>query len=471
MVQGNVNLLLLIGFVFILCNLNECADNPYVTIKWGKIKGAYKEINGTKIAKFIGIPYAEAPINELRFAKPRSLQKPNDGVFDATKPLTHCINMPKSGFNNKDDSRFLEGENCLTLSIWSPAKSLENQSLKPVLIYIHGGAFIMDGHREPMLEPDLISSYGDIVVVTMKYRMGVFGCLFADREDVPGNVLLDDQALAIEWIYDNIQYFGGDPEQITLSGLSAGSISVALHYLNPNINRLIKRVIMRSGAVVTDLEESQEIAVKRFETIAKKVSCWSEKDVDQTVRCLRQANADDLKNAYMMSSKEMKLPTNIPYCIVRKGIYSQTDSDLRLNSGNIPKNIPSLITSMEDEGSIILLTLAFDPKADLVTNFKKLAPVMMPGITDGEVDDLIQLYFAGILSNNNYDNLKAMTDLLTDRYFICPSIWFAEKTMDQNNVYTAKYVHMSKSFGKIEPKLVFDQTYGPRHAADMVYCK
>lgn len=471
--EQNLFFLLLAFLIYYLFSYepNESDKSVYITIKWGTIKGAYKEINGRKVAKFIGIPYAEPPINELRFAKPRPLQKVNQGIFDATKQLIHCINMPNIEFNGHDNPQFLEGENCLNLNIWTPANSLKHQTLKPVLIYIHGGGFLLDEHRLPMLEPDLLSSYGDIVVVTIKYRMGIFGCLFADRKDVPGNVALDDQALAIEWVYDNIKYFGGDEKQITLSGLSAGSVSVALHFLNKDVNRLFKRVIMRSGAVTTNLEESVDIAKKRFKTIAEEVSCWSDKDMDQTVDCLRRANVDDLTMAYMMSSKSLNLPTNFPYCIVRKGIYSQTDSDTRLNEGNVPQNMEILITTMQDEGSIILGTLKFDLTTDVITNFRNLASGMIPTIIDGDVDDLISLYFGGIISNGIYDSYKAMVDLLTDRYFVCPSIWFAEKTMDQNTVYTGKYVQMSKTFEQLEPKLIFDQTFGPRHAADMVYCK
>ncbi|XP_074602207.1 cholinesterase 1-like [Brevipalpus obovatus] len=103
-----------------------------------------------------------------------------------------------------------------------------------------------------------------MVVVLIKCRLGVLGCLFADHDDMPGNVNLQDQAMAMEWVHKNIKNFGGDPDQVTLSDLSAGSVSVALHFMNPKAQPLFNRIISESVAVSTDLSESVETSKRRF---------------------------------------------------------------------------------------------------------------------------------------------------------------------------------------------------------------
>ena len=108
-------------------------------------------------------------------------------------------------------------------------------SPKPVLIWIHGGAFVTGTSIDLFTRPILTPLRSNIVFVSMNYRLGSFGFLYADekRDDAPGNVGLYDQLLAIKWVDDNIGAFGGDPKQITLHGASSGSISVSLHILSP----------------------------------------------------------------------------------------------------------------------------------------------------------------------------------------------------------------------------------------------
>ncbi|XP_074600724.1 acetylcholinesterase-1-like [Brevipalpus obovatus] len=465
-------------FIFVVVTANE---DSFVTIKWGKIRGQVSELESKKVAQFIGIPYAEPPVGQYRFRKPRPLEGKfkGDGVFDATKPRTYCVEssfpVPDTDPDQLADNK-PESEDCLTLDVWSPVESLSasESDLRPVLVFIPGGGFLIDDSRKRDQRGDIMAARGDIVVVIVRYRLGVFGCLFGDRDDMPGNLPLEDQSLALEWVRDNIQYFGGDSEKVTISGLSAGSISVSLHYMKPGARSLFHQAILQSGAIKTDVEESIDDAMKRMRYVAKKVGC-GDKSLEKTINCLREVDLRKLAKAYHESGFNMENKLNMPVCLVNKGIYSQTGADRRLINGDIPKNIATLVTVMQDEGTVMSAIFAFDKTKSYLDNIRYLAPVWSPSIRDEQIEDLIRLYFGGIVKDLTdvkqitHQTSKAILMMLSDRYFRCPSIWFAEKVMNSSSVHTAEYVEISDHVSSLPPPLVYRTDYGTRHGADSLY--
>jgi para-nitrobenzyl esterase len=144
-----------------------------------------------------------------------------------------------------------QSEDCLYLNIWTP-----KQISKPlaVMIWIHGGAFVSGSSSEPFYNGNTLSDVGNVIVVTLNYRLGILGFMTSDylKDEDPthptsGNYGLLDQNMAIKWVYENISNFGGDPSNITIFGESAGSMSVCLHMIMPISKGLFKRVIMQSG--------------------------------------------------------------------------------------------------------------------------------------------------------------------------------------------------------------------------------
>ncbi|GII58091.1 carboxylic ester hydrolase [Planotetraspora thailandica] len=192
------------------------------------------------LAVFLGIPYAQPPVGALRFAAPRP---PHtwDGVRDATDygpPPPQSWPLPAA---------MPTGTEWLTLNVWSP--DLGGARL-PVLVWIHGGAYIAGASSDPMYDAAPIASHG-LVVVTINYRVGVEG--FAQIEGAPANRGLLDQIAALEWVKRNISAFGGDPERITVAGQSAGAGSIAALLTMPRAVGLFGRAITHSvpGACCT----------------------------------------------------------------------------------------------------------------------------------------------------------------------------------------------------------------------------
>ncbi|CAG0968442.1 acetylcholinesterase [Myxococcaceae bacterium] len=206
---------------------------------------------------FLGIPYAEPPVGDLRFAPPR--------------PVTHWAHVrpafrfgptcPQMEDEFEPASLLHQDEDCLSLNIWTPG--LDSKK-RPVVVYIHGGGFIEGGSGDPLYDGEHLARRGDIVVASLNYRVAALGFLsldsFGPEFSGSGNLALQDQTAALVWIESNIDRFGGDPDRITIMGESAGSTSVLFHMISPASKGLFQRAIAQSGAV--NLARTPEQAAK-----------------------------------------------------------------------------------------------------------------------------------------------------------------------------------------------------------------
>ncbi|CAG2102395.1 unnamed protein product [Medioppia subpectinata] len=207
------------------------------------VRGRTLHVLDTNVDQFLGIPYAEPPVGKHRFAKPEPILKPFPNIIDATKLKYSCIQPPNIYI--KPELHY--SEDCLVLNIWTP----NTTALKPVMFWIYGGGLTMGSIFQEWYNGSALAT-NDVVVVSVNYRLGPFGFLYGDREDAPGNVGLYDQLLALKWVRENAHTFGGDRDQITIFGESAGSWSVSAHILSPLSKGLFKRAIMESGALIED---------------------------------------------------------------------------------------------------------------------------------------------------------------------------------------------------------------------------
>ncbi|MHA1459354.1 MAG: carboxylesterase/lipase family protein [Promethearchaeota archaeon] len=210
-----------------------------IETKSGKIQG-YKE-DGVEIFK--GIPYAETPIDDLRFSPPVA-KKQWEEVLDATK-YGHCAFQGHTQLEDIMGKLQPESEDCLNLNIWTP--SVDNKK-RPVMFWIHGGAFIMGGGIDTMYDGSALARRGDVVVVTINYRLGALGYLYLPG--VTANVGQLDQILALKWVHDNIELFGGDLNNVTIFGESAGGYSVVTLAAMPAAKGLFHRIIAQSAPVI-----------------------------------------------------------------------------------------------------------------------------------------------------------------------------------------------------------------------------
>ncbi|MFX1452379.1 MAG: carboxylesterase/lipase family protein [Promethearchaeota archaeon] len=210
-----------------------------IETKSGKIQG-YTE-NGLEIFK--GIPYAEPPIEDLRFRQPIA-KKAWDGVLDATK-YGHCAFQAYSQLEEWFGKLQPESEDCLNLNIWTPAA---DNKKRPVMFWIHGGAFVIGGGIDPIYDGSTLAQRGDFVVVTINYRLGMFGYLYVPGKTI--NVGQFDQILALKWVHDNIEFFGGDPNNVTIFGESAGGYAVVTLSAMPAAKGLFHKVIAQSAPLI-----------------------------------------------------------------------------------------------------------------------------------------------------------------------------------------------------------------------------
>ena len=237
------------------------ADDCTVKTRYGTFNGFVDE-KGVKT--WLGIPYAQPPVGKLRWQAPQPL-KPTNKTFDAKKlgyaPIQALMKLEKP---LEDDDPVKQSEDCLTLNIFTRG----NGKNKPVMVWIYGGAFVGGYAHEELYSGSNFVSAQDVVLVFLNYRLNVFGFMnFASIDsslEDSGYLGTKDQVAAVKWVKENIASFGGNPDNITIFGESAGSISTMLLTVIPEAKGLFNKVIPQSGHVdfYSEPEISAQVAEK-----------------------------------------------------------------------------------------------------------------------------------------------------------------------------------------------------------------
>jgi para-nitrobenzyl esterase len=222
------------------------ADSLIVKTEKGKVQG--KTINSGKVKAFLGLPYAAPPVGDLRWRAPQPAVAWK-GERDATKFGAHCAQVKVY-----EDMIFQDGagsEDCLFLNVYTPADTKPKSKL-PVMFWIHGGGYSGGASSEPRHNGDFLPTKG-VVLVTINYRLGVFGFLATadlakEADRAAGNYGLQDMIAALGWVKANITEFGGDPGNVTIFGESAGSFAVSTLMASPAARGLFHKAIGESGA-------------------------------------------------------------------------------------------------------------------------------------------------------------------------------------------------------------------------------
>jgi para-nitrobenzyl esterase len=231
------------------------AHENIVNTKQGKLQGAKEN----DLFVFKGVPFAAPPVGNLRWMPPQPVSSWK-GVRPALEYGTIAPQNPMpEGFIGQRKPE-LQSEDCLYLNLYTPG--LDNKK-RPVMVWIHGGAFSLGSGSEAMYRSGKIAQRGDVVLVTTNYRLGALGFLNLDKVTggkIPstGNEGLLDQVAALTWVKDNIENFGGDPDNVTIFGESAGGMSVSCLMVLPKARGLFHRAIIESavGAIGRPLENS-----------------------------------------------------------------------------------------------------------------------------------------------------------------------------------------------------------------------
>lgn len=234
-------------------------DDLVVETGYGPVRGI--EVDGVKAWK--GVRYAAAPVGELRFKAPQPPARSSE-VADATAFGPAC---PQPVFPNMPlDLGAPQGEDCLRLNVWASSDTRPGDT-KPVMVWLHGGAYVLGSSSQTLYDGRRLVSHGDVIVVTVNYRLGVLGFLDLSSFDSGGrhfdsNVGLRDALAALQWVRDNIAAFGGDPARVTLFGESAGAGMVTTLLASPAAEGLFARAIAQSSPAtsVYDRERAGRVA-------------------------------------------------------------------------------------------------------------------------------------------------------------------------------------------------------------------
>ncbi|EPS35556.1 hypothetical protein H072_11041 [Dactylellina haptotyla CBS 200.50] len=321
---------------------------PQVTIRNGTVRGVHSSEWNQDY--FLGIPYAQPPVGELRFNNPKHLDtRYPGGVFNATSYGDRCF-----GVNNTYPSA--ESEDCLTLNIVRPSGCKDKKL--PVFVWIYGGGFNMGGSSNPMYNltypvEQSVKLGKPFIGVSFNYRVTAFGFLGGTPLSNAGinNMGLRDQRLFLHWLQENIAAFGGDPKRVTVGGESAGGFSMGIHSLayNGRNDKLFSGIIMESGSALLSgrysiLPELDQI----YAILVGSVGCGAAPD---TLACLRQ-----IPYEYLVPVITALQNLGAIWRPVVDGDFIADLSSRQLKTGRFVK-VPILVGAATDEGTIFV----YDP--------------------------------------------------------------------------------------------------------------
>eukprot|EP00058_Branchiostoma_floridae_P021065 XP_002606555.1 hypothetical protein BRAFLDRAFT_247407 [Branchiostoma floridae] len=336
--QSSICLSILGLFLLAVLQTVSGQDSPTRVTESGTIMGSTATVERIVVERYLGVPYATPPLGNLRFLKPQPVRA-WEGVKYANDYGDSCMQYPLP-------ENIVTSEDCLYLNVFVPRVTLEeDEENMAVMVYLHGGRFNTDTATN--YNGEWLAAVGSVIVVTVNYRLSVFGFLSTGDRTAPGNYGLMDQRAAIQWVKDNINNFGGDPDRITLFGESAGGASVSMQMLSPQNNGLFQRAICQSGVAMSPgMINLDPLAATR--ALCEYLNCRTQDPVDM-VTVLRRMSANELAQAAARF-------TGIHWRIwtpVIDGEFLPDDPVRLLERGSVPDR-QLLLGFNEDEGAYLM---------------------------------------------------------------------------------------------------------------------
>lgn len=389
------------------------SDSAVVETTSGKVRGSH---DGDTL-RWLGIPYAADPVGALRFRGPQPAPA-WEGVRDAfgfgniaPQPLNKLIPVP-AGVS--------VGEDCLSLNVWSPVHSETDRRSRPVMVWVHGGAYFIGSSAQPVYNGRALAENGDVVVVTLNYRLGALGWLdfreFGSKtHPFEVNLGLKDVVAALQWVQANIANFGGDPDKVTLFGESAGAGIVTTLMTSPKSKGLFHRAIAESTPATSVYTEkhSLPIAEKFLELngIAKK----------DAARRLREIPAEDLaaQTMALLDHVAIETPGTVAFAPLIDGDYVPAFPLDVFRAGKQHK-VPLIVGSNHDEAALFKMM-----KSPLMPMSEQSVTKMFTLVTDhgsspAELEARITAAYP------KYPGRTGCMQISTDAGFRMPGVWVAE---------------------------------------------
>jgi carboxylesterase type B len=425
-------------FMFAFCLFNAqlvCATNgPLVKLNNGVQYQGKSEHDGDS---FRGIRYGQSPEDILRFAPPQMYAPPTDDVIDATK-LGHVC--PQNSCTNTGCS-----EDCLLLNIFTGTNATEQAvdsgNLLPVAIFVHGGSYMSGSGNLYPGGPLVNYMDGKGIVVTINYRLGALGFLGSSqmrtidtKDGSTGNMGIQDQRLAFQWVKENIAAFGGNADKVMIFGESAGAGSMTMHLTLKKSFGLYSRVILESGAFAQWNMQPMAHAQSYYDAFISFVDCTAD-----DMACLQALSLDEIHTAYNAVAGDVI--TSDPYLSgpTIDGVEATVHPWVAAANGDVNR-VPVLFGTNRDEGSMfcdLQEDATLDDLHDYWTTFD---------VNAADQDVLDEVY----LNDKTYPDLNGATEnwwagmrSLGDNAMSCPANYAAEQLHSQQPMYQYFFQHVS----------------------------
>lgn len=384
-------------------------EETIVNTSYGKVKG--EKVGGVYAWK--GIPYAKPPVGLLRFCPP---EQPDawKGIYEATKFGLSAMQPRKTVITG--DKGDAVSEDCLYLNVWS--KGIGDK-LRPVMVWIHGGSYMVGSGYDGLYDGTSFAQEGDVVVVTINYRLGAFGFLYlgdiaGKKYKASGNCGLLDQIAALKWVKENIKAFGGDPDKVTIFGESAGAGSIGNLLVMPGAKGLFNQAIIESAPnLAIDTDKAARVTKEIMNSLNIKSDEFEK---------LLELPAEEILNA------SLKLPRKSLYPVV-DGITIPEVPEKMMKKG-AAKGIPIICGSNKDEFKL----------------FTGMNP-MFNKMTDNEIHKQLEEQF-GELWTELYDyfskvgiNKETYNRIMSYYFIIYPTLKYSEILSENSPVYVYKFNH------------------------------
>jgi len=421
-----------------------------VDVDGAVITGKRVRTGDSFIAGFTGIPYAESPTGQLRFSHPVKRTYIKGEKIDAAVLPPACLQNKYDPSPDFLGPQLSFSEDCLYLNVLTKQHWIEKGLKKPVLFYIHGGSFSNgDGISR---DGSGLVEYADIVLVSVNYRLQLLGFLNS-YDSIPANLGLWDVKLALEWVQNHIEAFGGDKKRVTIMGESAGGAIVTYLHTSPLTDGLFSSSISISGTMIAPwaftkvrMEEQQG----KWEILKHQTGCSNATDI---LSCLRSVNETTILDAMNATRGQFPIDTWPP--IVDNKLVVDTPLNT-IENGNY-SNRPFLSGICQDEGSIMANAFALFKGVQLTNNSDKMKSkeqvrelsinhplnknFTMPCMNDNG-DELLKFY-----TNRTDTDLKSqLSELLGDWLLFCPQVITADLfSKNSSSVYQYIFDYMSNN--------------------------
>ncbi|XP_076244348.1 esterase FE4 [Calliopsis andreniformis] len=440
-------------------------NKPIVSVKDGKLQGAeVKSVLGPSFVAFYDIPFAAPPLGELRFKDPQPAE-PWKGVKD----VSQSANRVAIQIDELPPKEIVGSEDCLYLNVYTTSLS----GCKPVMFWIHGGAYIVGTASSKIKKPDYLMTK-DVVVVAANYRLGALGFLNLGHRAAPGNMAVKDLILALEWVKDNIASFGGDPCNVTIFGASAGGSLCHTLIVSPLARGLVHKAILQSGSLTCGWAENSS---PEFSFRLAKVLGNDSIDPEEIVEFLRQLPAKDIIKAQSeVCSKEEEGRYMLTFGIACDKVAENPVLPYPIEQ-MLSKDcdIPVVIGSTSDE----FIMFFRDTSEQTLKAFNYFLPTYVKALQvlgkkyDLDYETSLKIvkerYLCG-KSSVTLDNIGSFTRFMSDVYFGLPARLIAEDRVQRGAkptfFYSYNYVGNERTHTDV---LVERQVRGASHVDELSY--